>query len=100
MDKSIWVVAVVSKDISRGHRAQSFWDSKKKAIEEGIFGWACPGAVLSEHGYYDYVVVEELHLNHPIPFLANKQTWFKFLPHWEMVRCKTPARFKHTFGFW
>lgn len=77
----------------------------KEAINSGVYGWSKDGSFYSEAGYYDYIVVEGLTLNHPLA-LAEKRTrkWFtiKFDPKTgktPIIPCREPTYWKRIIGF-
>ncbi len=101
-DEIIWVVASVSK--KNGSRAWSFYDTKKAAVDS-VFEWTNDGDFWSEDGYYEYVVVESLTLNHPLA-LSTKQTrkWFKLAydpktGKTPIIPCREPSYWKRIVGF-
>lgn len=101
-NKIIWVVASVSR--KNGSRAWSFYDTKKGAIDS-VFGWTNGGGFFSEDGYYEYVVVESLTLNHPLALSTKqKRKWFKLeydpkTNKTPIVPCREPSYWKRVVGF-
>ncbi len=111
----IYCVGSSSERPERSHRPWAFYDSLEKAIEDGIYGWS-DAETFYESGYYDYVVIQRIPLNHPMPSMEMidfnghaDTTWFKIVRkeadkmkhdiRKAIVRCEKPERFKMTIGF-
>lgn len=112
--KYIYCVRSQSKDWEINGRTWSFHDSLEDAIENGIYSWS-DAESLYESGSYDYVVIQQIPLNHPMPSmnmleLPNMgQNWFKIVREEAdkmkhdirkaIVRCEVPEQFKRVIGF-
>ncbi len=116
--KWIYVVSSVSSGLKHGSRAWSFWDSLEKATKSGVFGWGRKrkdgtfvpnGEFFYENKWYDWVVIEKVPVNHPLPSSECRSTvWYKLVPHKnydknmivKMVKVERPEEFKRVIGFY
>ena len=102
--KEMFTVSSVSSKPDRRSRCWSFWDTLEDAIECGVKGWS-DAEFFYESGHYDWIVIEKIMRNHPLPITISERVWFEFVPgptEQDKVgtkQCECPKQFERVVGF-